>query len=197
MATICFGAGLVLALALLISINRKLDGIPPRVWTIAHQRREHDDARALTALQEAVAVRVGAITTSLRQYEEQTAAAFREQVEEAQARTRVAERTASDTETALGAASVLVRELRAILDVVRPHGAAVGAAPSESAAPQAGEPDPHARRTIRIGEPPLTAGDGEPEEEPTTVAPRPPASTVAAANGLRLDAGAARSGGRG
>jgi len=60
-----------LSLALLAGLHRKLDALPPRVWSIAKQERAREGNQALTALREATAAKVGAITSALRLYEEE------------------------------------------------------------------------------------------------------------------------------
>jgi len=173
MATLLFGAGLVLALALLIAINHRLARLVPRLSAIVRAERAHDDARSLTALQEAAAAKVGLVTVSLRRYEEQVAEAFRAQVAEAETRARMVERQSADAGIALSAAAELVRELRALLD-------GAGARRDQPAA----EPD-DARRTLKLGAPPGNADD-EPDEEPTKVGKPPATGAAPAQHGLRL-----------
>src|SRR5262249_418563 len=145
------------------------------------------EARALTALQEATAVKVGQSTAALRDYEEQLASLFRAQVVEAQARARAAERDVADAGVALAAATDLVRELCAPADGAR----AASAAPVD-AAPIPVAPDADARATVEMREPPCEASDDEPEEELTAVVSRPVVGMAAAPNGLRLRSAAAR-----
>jgi hypothetical protein len=114
--TVVLCVGLALALALLVAVHRRLDGLPLRIWSIAKKERAQDESAAVTALQEATAARVGPIVTSIRAHEEQIAAIFRTQVAEAQMRARIAERQSSDAGVALRAASELVREARALRD---------------------------------------------------------------------------------
>jgi len=175
MATVLFGAGLVLALALLIAINHKLAHLAPRLWAIARDEHARDDARAMAVLEEAAASKVGVITTSLRQYEEQVAESFRAQVAEAQNRARMVERRSDEAGVALSAAAELVRELRALLD-------GAGATRGRPAAP-ASEPE-GGRRTTRLGAPAGEAAD-EPEDEPTKVG-APAATGASGQGGLRL-----------
>jgi hypothetical protein len=93
----------------------------------------------------------------------------------------MSERRLSDVGTALEAAAMLVRELRAVLDGLRAAPPAV-----------ASEPDPDTRATVELPRPPdgaATPAEEDEREEPeelTTVAARPPPGTPAASNGLRL-----------
>jgi hypothetical protein len=174
-------------------------GYPPR------KERERDENHALTLLQEATATKVGAITASLRNYEEQIAAGFRAQVTKSTTRLRVAEREAEEAGSVLVAASGLVREQRALLDDLGAlpalvaelrtlRGGAEGplVSPSSAARIVTSEADPDARATVEMAKPAASCpplgrvDDEEPEEELTTVAARPPPGTSAAPNGLRL-----------
>jgi hypothetical protein len=112
----CLGTGI--HLVLWGALYRQLDGLPLRIWSLAKKERGDGDARALTALEETTAARVGAIVMSLRTYEEHLAAAFRAQVAEAEVRARIVERQSAEAGVVLSAASALVRELRGALDGV-------------------------------------------------------------------------------
>jgi hypothetical protein len=116
MLSILLGAGLVLALALLIAIHGKLAELPLRIRRQVERDRAADEARALTTLQEAAAARVGTIVLSLRQCHEALEAYLRSDIAQSETRARVCERRSSDAGVALGAASALVSELRGILD---------------------------------------------------------------------------------
>ena len=203
MATAFLVAGLALALALLlavIAIHRKLDAIPARIWSIARRERDQDESKALTVLTEAAAVKVAALTLSLRTYEEQIAADLRAQVAAAQTRARVIEHRSSDAAIALSAASELVSELAAIvaeLSVQRPLPPAPLNAPQGNharqqvdpsrARRQADEDHAEARPTVEMTPRPAAAHeDDEPEDELTTVTTKPLAGTPSATNGLRL-----------
>jgi len=175
MATVLFGAGLVIALALLIAINHKLAHLAPRLWAMMREEHARADGRAMTVLQEAAAMRVGLITTSLRQYEKQVAEAFRAHVAESQNRARIVERRSDDAGVALAAASELVRDLRALLD-------GLGVVHGRSAVRADAERDEE-RKTLKMGAPPNEISD-EPEDEPTRIGTPPLAGT--APNGLRL-----------
>jgi hypothetical protein len=131
---VCVGAGVCLTLWGVIYL--KLAAIPRTVWEIVRQERAAETTRAQTALQEAAAVRVGAVVRSLRVYEEQVAAAYRVQIADAENRARVTERRSSEAGVALGAASELVRESRALRDDLR---ALVAAVPALAASPAPGE----------------------------------------------------------
>jgi hypothetical protein len=114
---VCVGAGVCLALWAVL--HRKVAEVPRTVWEIVRQERAAEAARAQTLVQEAAAVRVGAIVRSLREHEEQGAASLRAQIAEAENRARVTERRASDAGVALSAVSELVRESRALRDELR------------------------------------------------------------------------------
>lgn len=196
MLPLFLGAGLVLALLLLCAILRRLSYLPAALRAHARKEREEAEARALGAMQEAVAGRVGTAVTAIRQYQEQIAAGLRVQVAGAEARARASERRAADVSTALEAASTLVRELRGVLDRAVGTG---GAVERSGGKPPDGDGE---RETIDMGgraTPLLPAaqagGDGdEPEEEPTQVATRPRGGT----NGARacVPPSAQRSGAR-
>jgi hypothetical protein len=123
---VCVGAGLNLALWGALYV--RLDGLPMRIWSMLRKERSEGDSRALTLLEERAAVKVGAIVESLRMYEEHVVEGYRAQVAEAQVRARIAERQSSDAGVALSAASVLVRELRGLLDGTRATSPAAPAA---------------------------------------------------------------------
>jgi hypothetical protein len=110
--------GTMLNLALWAALYLRVDGLPLRVWSMAKKERAEGDARSVTALQEAAAGKVGAIVNALRAYQEEVAKAYRAQIGEADLRTRICERRSSEAGVALSAATVLVRELRGILDCV-------------------------------------------------------------------------------
>jgi hypothetical protein len=114
---VCVGAGVCLALWAVI--YRKVAELPRTVWEIVRQERAAETARAQGALQEAAALKVGAILRSLREHEEQSAASLRAQIADAENRARVTERRASDAGVALSTASELVRESRALRDDLR------------------------------------------------------------------------------
>jgi hypothetical protein len=82
---------------------------------------------------------------SLRALEEQAAARHRDEVAAVEVRARVAERRASETLPALGAALDLVHELRSMLDAM--IGAAPGAHPAERVTPVL-DPSAQSQRTL-------------------------------------------------
>jgi hypothetical protein len=98
MLTIYIAAAVALALvlALLVAILRKLDGLPPRLWGIAQRERAREESTALEVLTDGTRARVTTIVAGLRAYEEQVAAAWREQMGGAETRARIAERRAAD-----------------------------------------------------------------------------------------------------
>ena len=124
----CVGAGLCLASWAVI--YRKVATLPRTVWEIVRQERAAEAARAQTALQEAAALRVGAITLSLREHEEALTAGLRAQIADADNRARVIERRASDAGVALSTATELVRESRALRDGLRGQVAATAPPPA-------------------------------------------------------------------
>jgi hypothetical protein len=115
---IAAGVALALVLALLAAILRKLNGLPPRVWGIAQRERAREESTALEVLTDSTRTRVTAAVASLRAYEEQVAASWREQVASGETRARVAERRAADVGVALSAATDLVREARELRDAL-------------------------------------------------------------------------------
>jgi hypothetical protein len=115
---IAAGVALALVLALLAAILRKLDGLPPRVWGIAQRERAREESTALEVLTDSTRTRVTAIVAGLRAYEEQVAAAWRDQVASGETRARIAERRAADVGVALSAATDLVREARELRDAL-------------------------------------------------------------------------------
>jgi hypothetical protein len=141
---VCVGAGVCLALWAVIYL--KLAALPRTVWEIVRQERAAETVRAQIALQEAAAVRVGAVVRSLREHEEQVAAGYRVQIADAESRARGTERRSSEAGVALGAASELVRESRALRDELR---ALVAAAPAPAASRAASED----RETIDLRRP--------------------------------------------
>jgi hypothetical protein len=141
---VCVGAGVCLALWAVI--YRKVAQMPRVVWEIVRQERDAEAARAQTALQEAAAIKVGAIVRSLREHEEHSAASFRAQIAHAENRAAVIERRASDVGVALITASNLVRECRTLRDDLRDQGAT---APRSTVAGAAGD----ARETVEMPRP--------------------------------------------
>lgn len=141
-----------LCLALLVAVYVRLSGLPRGVSEIVRQERARETSRAQSALQEATAVRVGAIVQALRAHEDELVVSLRVQIADAQARARVAERRESDVGAALGAAVDLVRDLYTLRDQVR-------------------------EMLSRAALPPLVSNDGDQRE--TTELPRPAAPGLA------------------
>jgi hypothetical protein len=180
--------GLLLYVATILAIRRWVNAIPARVAVLIERERSHGEQRALDTLRAAAGERVAKLVLSLRDYEEQTAAAVRARAAADSTRARMAEgraetaaREAAEALTVLGAASELVKQLRVVLDRAGP--------PPTEARDEAG--DPQERRTVemkpRAGLPSAHADDepeGE-EEERTKVAARP-AALLASSSGLRL-----------
>ena len=151
-----------LCLALLLAVYVRLSSLPRRVAETIRQERETSSAQS--ALQEAAALRVGAIVQTLRAHEAEMAVSLRMQIADAEIRARVAERREQDVGAALGAAVDLVRDLYTLRDQARemlsraalpplvsndgdqrettelPRAAAPGLAPPGSAAPLPSEP---------------------------------------------------------
>jgi hypothetical protein len=126
---VCVSIGVGLILVLGVALYRQLDELPSRIVNLVARARSDGERKAMTILQEAAAVRVGAIVRSLRQHEEEVAAGWRAQVVEAQVRARIVERQSSEAGVALSTAVVLVRELRRLVDgdgegALTPSGAA-------------------------------------------------------------------------
>ena len=152
-----------LCLALLLAVYVRLSSLPRRVAETIRQERARETSSAQSALQEAAAVRVGAIVQALRAHEAEMAVSLRMQIADAEIRARVAERREQDVGAALGAAVDLVRDLYTLRDQARemlsraalpplvsndgerettelPRAAAPGLAPPGSAAPLPSEP---------------------------------------------------------
>jgi hypothetical protein len=162
MVTVLLGAGLVLALVLLIALHYRLDGLPFAVWAEARRERQDSAAQALDLMTEAVAKKAGAAVLSIQQHEGALAAGYRRQVEEAQLRARMSDVRAGDTLTALNAATTLVRELRQALDHL----------PREPVPAPALDPSERVTGEMK----PSTTNDGEErgsEDDLTKVAERP------------------------
>lgn len=161
---VCLSAAL--NLALWAALYRKLDRFPAALRAQVRRERAEAQAEAMTVLQAAAALKVGAITAALRAREEEAATLYRDEVAAADLRTRIAERRAADAAPMLRTASELLRQLRELLN---PLVAAAG----KRTVPPPPEPDPDARPTLETAPPascappPLPAGD-EPEEELTT-----------------------------
>jgi hypothetical protein len=173
MATVLCGAGLVLALVLLVAIDRKVGALPSRVRALAREERARDDNLVVSALHEATAAKVGKATAAIRDHEEQIAAAYRALVAELEVRARAAERSAGEAQTALSAASALVRELRALIDDARAHRPSRPAEAGDNPAASMQEGDAsEQRKTVRDASHAPPAGDDD-DEEMTTVAGRP------------------------
>jgi hypothetical protein len=201
-------AALLLYAGALLLIRSWINATPARLWAIAKQERERDEHRELSALQEATAVKVGAITRSLRDYDEQIAAEVRAQVaaaemraRTAEARARGAEREASEATSMLAVVSELLRDVRAthqglgeLPSLVAALRAMTKAGPAPAAA--TGIETEEARQTIEMNPPAscapapddATGDDDQPDEEMTKVAARPAAHMLAApsSGGLRL-----------
>jgi hypothetical protein len=188
MVTVLLGAGLVLALVLLVALHYRLSDLPFAVWSEARRERQDNASQALDLMKEAVATKAGAAIVSIRQHEESLAAGYRSRVAEAQGRARMSETRAGDTLTTLNAATVLVRELRQVLDQLpREAEARPALDPDErltaeirpevletARKPGAPEPASRERPSPRISPPSAAADDGEDaENELTQVAERP------------------------
>jgi hypothetical protein len=175
---IAAGVALALVLALLAAILRKLDGLPPRVWGIAQRERAREESTALEVLTDSTRARVTTAVASLRAYEEQVAAAWRDQMGSAETRARIAERRAADVGVALSAATDLVREARELRDalellVVRGRDRASPRLASPSVAPPGSAPVLPSQPAI------IAAGLGPkpqsgPVRRPTLLGIRPP-----------------------
>jgi hypothetical protein len=155
-----------LVVALLIALHRAVHRLPLAIWSIARRERSQDDGRSLDAMKEAVAARAGQALIAVQTYQDQLANSLRAQLAEAETRARIAERRASDTVTALEAASTLVRDLRAAID------AAAGLAREL----RTGLPRPALPATLPSSTPPPAPHvEAEDPDRKTTEMPSPPA----------------------
>jgi hypothetical protein len=170
-----FVGGLFILYALtLLAIHHWIYAMPARLWGIARNElgraAEEDAVKAERALQQAAEQQARALLTSLRDYHDAVAAQFRSGAARRQTEGETALRRDSDGDTAaeLAAATALVAELRALLEGP-PRARAEGAA-----LPQ---PASEGRQAL----PSATAGEDEPEDEPTQVASRPAPRLLAVA----------------
>jgi hypothetical protein len=181
--------GLALALALLVAIYLKLGALPVRMWAIAKEEQAREAGRGQAALVAAAGLKVGPLVKSIRDHEEQIAASFRGQLADAEVRARLVERRTTETLAILGAASTLVRELRAALDALGAPRAPRGAAPPEQRGADAtGRPTLALARVGAAGVPAAAVEGEDPEveeDELTRVGPRPRAAEPAGAKGAR------------
>jgi hypothetical protein len=181
MLTAVLCAGLTLALALLMAIYRRIDGVPARVRTRSQDERAQDEAHAMRVLQEAAASRASALVLGLRSYHEQLEGRLRAEVAASELHARVVERRSADAAASIGAvldaATELLRQLRALVDRQSALSPEAGAASAPAVATAKKE-----RQTIEILQDP--AGDGE----PTPLGPRPqaraPSATLTLAAGV-------------
>ncbi|MEO7327976.1 MAG: hypothetical protein ABI193_05325 [Minicystis sp.] len=147
----------VIALLLVLAlISWRIDRLPGRLFHLVKQERAREDNRAQTALLEAAALKVGPLVGGIRTYHDQIAASMQVQIAEAEIRARVAERRALDASTYLGAASVLVSDLRGLRDELQElltHAAPLPIIGRERAADPG---DPDQRVTTEVRRPPAT-----------------------------------------
>lgn len=178
MATVLFGAGLALVLALLVWIHIRLSGLPDRAAerAVVHLRREMEpSARAdADALAQAAASRVADIVSGLEAAADQVAACAVE-----------LEGIQSDAASFLMEQRAHTGEIAALVHALPERCA--------STAPRLPEPEDDQRKTVEMARPPTgcalaaaAVSDDEPEEEPTVVAAQPVAGTSSAPNGLRF-----------
>ena len=180
----CLCAGLVIAIAMIVSLERKLDSrlrvLPEAVSNAVKQERAPFDVAKMAAL-----------VAGIRDYHDKLAAHWRTELSDAELRTRMTERRASDAGVALDTAVTLVREAREMVDILVPLKAAappVSAEPSHVAAglgprpvgsvTKSGRPHPPPRKQTLLGilpPPPVAMSSEEDrpsEEEVTKVASR-------------------------
>jgi hypothetical protein len=147
-------------------LHYRMGRLPASLRALARKDALQEGGQLVDVMKEAVASRAGQALIAIQTYQEQLAQLARAQIAQAEVRAQLAERRASDTATALDAATALVRELRAMLD----------AAAEARAAPPASTPS---KLRAAPPAPPSLAGE-EPPERQTIKAPAPSAS------GLRL-----------
>ena len=176
--------GIAVVLVLVCGLYWKLAGMPARLWGVARAElaKEHaaNDLAVQKALGEAVRARAAALLSGVRQYQEQLAADWRRQAEDARLKVLVADRHAKDTGTTLEAASELLREARGMLvDLQSMRAASAAVAPAGDVVPEP-EPEPDdSRKTIQA---PARAPAPDPapavELPPGSAVPPPPAPAV-------------------
>ena len=176
--------GIAVVLVLVCGLYWKLAGMPARLWGVARAElaKEHaaNDLAVQKALGEAVRARAAALLSGVRQYQEQLAADWRRQAEDARLKVLVADRHAKDTGTTLEAASELLREARGMLvDLQSMRAASAAVAPAGDVVPEP-EPEPDdSRKTIQA---PARAPAPDPapavELPPGSAVPPPPAGAV-------------------
>jgi hypothetical protein len=115
-ANVIASVGAALNLAAWGALFAKLRALPLSVAKAAQRDRVADEKLALDVLQAAAASRVAGLVIGLQRYHEQLGGLVRAQLADAEVRARVSERRSSDAAVALSAASVLVRELRGLLN---------------------------------------------------------------------------------
>lgn len=166
-------AGLALALALLVWLHRKLDRLPPAIWSVAKKERGASETKALDLMKETVAQKAGQALIAIMTYHERVVAGLHDQIASTETRARVGERRASEAAAALSTAT---NELRALLDtetiLFRERRASLDTVPEligelstlatlvrELRALRASAPDPRMRAFL----PPSTPSPVEPE----------------------------------
>jgi hypothetical protein len=88
-AVACLGARL--NVALFVVLSHRIGALPRAVWKVAKAERTETEERAFTVLQEAAAIKVGALVIGLRSYHDQMDGNLKAQVADAEVRARVAE----------------------------------------------------------------------------------------------------------
>ncbi len=185
----CLCAGLVVALALIASLQRRVESqlraLPQAVSSAVKREREETGDKPFDP------AKATALVAGIRDYHDKLAAHWRTELGDAELRTRMTERRASDAGVALDTAVTLVREAREMVDILVPLKAAappVSAEPSHVAAglgprpggsaTKSGKPHPPPRKQTLLGilpPPPVAMSNDEDrpsEEEVTKVAPR-------------------------
>jgi hypothetical protein len=153
----CLCAGLVVALALIVSLHRKVEGqlrmLPHAVSVVLKRDREVGGERVLDP------VKASALVAGIRDYHDKLAAHWRTELGDAELRTRMTERRASDAGVALDVAVTLVREAREMVDILVPLKAGApptSAEPSHVAAGLGPRPVGSATKSGRPHAPPRT-----------------------------------------
>ncbi len=156
-----------------VALQRRLSALPHAVLALVRKERAHDGGRLLDVMKEAVAARSGQAVIAIQTCQEQIAQSLRAQIAEAETRARIAERRALDTATALEAATTLVRELRATLDVSATLVRHLLAHPQAPGTPAAQGPSTDADDGERTTTEMPPASDGAPASgrQPRTAAP--------------------------
>lgn len=181
----CVCVALLLVLVELWVLHRRVNELPLATWSVVKDMRAEDQAKALDALEEAAASKVPALVAEIRSYHDELEASLRGHAANAEMRARVIERRSLEVGVALGEASRLLSQLRAIVD-----GASARREPQPAQIAAGLGPRP-ARKTllgIRPPAPPLPVADvddGMTDEELTQVLERVMSSPKSKKGGVK------------